>query len=206
MAFTFFFRDLQMLELAVDHVAPELAGRSRPKIWDAGCAMGPEAYTLAILLAGRLGHFAFRNLRIAATDIDETGQFGEIVRQGVYPSGDLERVPAGVLEQYFEPAGAPGAYRLDDRIRGSVRFQQHNLLSLREVDCGFSLVVCKNVLLHFTQPERLDVIRMFHRSLGPGGYFVTEHTQKLPPEASPWFEQVVPHGQLFRKLEVAECV
>ena len=51
MAFTFFFRDLQALELALDHVAPDLAGRSRPKIWDAGCAMGPEAYTLAILLA-----------------------------------------------------------------------------------------------------------------------------------------------------------
>lgn len=38
MAFTLFFRDLQMLELAIDYVAPELAGRSRPKIWDAGCA------------------------------------------------------------------------------------------------------------------------------------------------------------------------
>src|ERR1035437_3951522 len=128
MAFTFFFRDLQMLELAVDHVAPELAGRSRPKVWDAGCAMGPEAYTLAILLAGRLGQFAFRNLRIEATDIDETGQFGDIVRQGVYPAADLERMPAGILEQHFEPSGNAGTYRLADRIRASVRFQQHDLL------------------------------------------------------------------------------
>ena len=55
MAYTFFFRDLQMLELAINHVVPELAGRSRPKIWDAGCAMGPEVYTLAILLAKEMG-------------------------------------------------------------------------------------------------------------------------------------------------------
>jgi chemotaxis protein methyltransferase CheR len=205
MAFTFFFRDLQMLELAIDHVVPEIAGRSRAKIWDAGCAMGPEAYTLSILLAGRLGQFAFRNLRIDATDIDETNQFGDIVRQGVYPGGDLERMPAGVLERYFEPAAAPGAYRLAERIRASVRFQRHDLLSLREVDSGFSLVVCKNVLLHFSQSQRLEVIRMFHRSLGPGGYFVTEHTQKLPAEAAGLFEQVVPHGQLFRKVEGAPC-
>lgn len=203
MAFTFFFRDLQMLELAIDHVVPELSGRLRPKIWDAGCAMGPEVYTLAILLAGRLGQFAFRNLRIDATDIDDTNQFGEIIRQAVYPAGELERMPSGILEQYFEPADEAGTFQLADRIRSSVRFQQHDLLSLREIDCGFSLVVCKNVLLHFAHSERVEVIRMFHRSLGPGGYFVTEHTQKLPDEVAALFEQVVPHGQLFRKLEVA---
>jgi chemotaxis protein methyltransferase CheR len=208
MAFTFFFRDLQMLELAIDHVAPEIAGRSRPKIWDAGCAMGPEAYTLAILLAGRMGQMAFRNLRIDATDLDETNQFGDIVRQGVYPHGDLERMPAGILEQYFEPAGdagRAGAYRLAERIRASVRFQRHDLLSLREPDSGYSLVVCKNVLLHFSLAQRVEVIAMFHRALGPGGYLVNEHTQKLPEEAAHLFEQVVPHGQLFRKLEVAVC-
>jgi chemotaxis protein methyltransferase CheR len=205
MAFTFFFRDSQVLELAIDHVAPELAGRSRPKIWDAGCAMGPEAYTLAILLAGRLGRFAFRNLRIDATDIDETGQFEEQVRQAVYPGGDLERMPPGILEKYFEPAGAAGAYRLADQIRASVRFQRHDLLSLREAGYGFSMVVCKNVLLHFSHSQRVEVIKMFHRSLGPGGYFVTEHTQKLPAEAAHLFEQVVPHGQLFRKVEVEAC-
>jgi chemotaxis protein methyltransferase CheR len=194
-----------MLELAIDHVAPDLAGRSRPRIWDAGCAMGPEAYTLAILLAGRLGQFAFRNLKIDATDIDETDQFGEIVRQAVYPAGELERMPPGILEQYFEPANGAGTYRLADRIRASVRFQRHDLLSLREVDSGFSLVVCKNVLLHFSHSQRVEVVQMFHRSLVPGGYFVTEHTQKLPAEAAPLFEQVVPYGQLFRKLEVAAC-
>ena len=203
MAFTFFFRDLQMLDLAIDHVVPELAGRLRPKIWDAGCAMGPEVYTLAILLAGRLGQFAFRNLRIDATDIDDTNQFGEIIQRAVYPISELERMPPGILEQYFEPASKAGTFQLADRIRASVRFKQHDLLSLREIDSGFSLVVCKNVLLHFSHEQRVEVIRMFHRSLGPGGYFVTEHTQKLPSEVAALFEQVVPHGQLFRKLEAA---
>jgi chemotaxis protein methyltransferase CheR len=167
--------------------------------------MGPEAYTLAILLAGRLGPFAFRNLRIDATDIDETGQFGDQVHQAVYPGTDLERMPPGVLEQYFEPAGEAGCCRVAGRIRASVRFQRHDLLSLREIDSGFSLVVCKNVLLHFSHAQRVEVIRMFHRALGPGGYFVTEHTQKLPPETAALFEQAVPHGQLFRKLEDQPC-
>jgi chemotaxis protein methyltransferase CheR len=204
MAFTFFFRDLQVLELALDHVVPDMAGRRSPRVWDAGCAMGQEPYTLAILMAGRLGQFAFRNLRIEATDIDETGQFEDIVRQADYPAAELERLPDGVLETYFEPSAA-GRYRVAERVRASVRFQRHDLLSMREVDSGFRLVVCKNVLLHFSHAQRVEVIRMFHRALGTGGYLATEHTQKLPPEAAGLFEQVVPHAQLFRKVEADSC-
>lgn len=203
MAFTFFFRDLQVLEMAIDHVLPQLDGRSRPKLWDAGCAMGPEVYTLAILLAGRMGRFAYRNLRIEATDLDETGQFEGIVREAVYDRDELQRMPAGVLEEYFEELAGQGRYRLRDAVRSSVRFRRHDLLTCQEIDVGFSLVVCKNVLLHFSQAQRVAVIRMFHRALEPGGYFVTEHTQKLPPELAHLFEQVEPHAQLFRRREVA---
>ncbi len=49
MAFTYFFRDSHTLELTVQHMAPEAMGRSRIRIWDAGGAMSPEPYTLAIL-------------------------------------------------------------------------------------------------------------------------------------------------------------
>ncbi len=205
MAFTYFFRDLPVLELAVDHAAREFAGRNHPRVWDAGCAMGPEAYTLAILLAGRLGRFAFRNLRIDATDIDETGQFEGIVRKAAYSSGDLERMPPGILEQYFEPAGEDGCYRVAGPIRSVVRFARHDLLSCKEIDTGFGLVVCKNVLLHFSHPQRVEVLRMFHRSLAPGGCLVTEHTQKLPAGTAHLFEPVVPHGPLFRKVEAEPC-
>jgi len=202
MAFTFFFRDLQVLELAVDHVLPELSGRSRPRIWDAGCAMGPEVFTLAILLAGKLNRFAFRNLRIEATDLDETGQFEPIVQQATYCSEELQRMPLGVLEEYFEAIGGQNRYRVVEPVRSSVHFRQHDLLSFREIDVGFSLVVCKNVLLHFSHEQRVEVIKMFHRALEPGGYFVTEHTQKMPPETAHLFEQVEAYAQLFRRREV----
>lgn len=49
MAFTFFFRDSQALELAIDEALPSLRGRAFIHVWDAGCAHGPEPYTLAIL-------------------------------------------------------------------------------------------------------------------------------------------------------------
>lgn len=62
------------------------------------------------------------------------------------------------------------------------------------------LIVCKNVLLHFNEKERLDVITMFHDSLEKDDFFVTEQTQKLPAELEGMFERVVSNAQVFRKV------
>lgn len=59
MAFTYFFRDLQTLEMICKYSLPELRTRRYIKIWDAGCAMGPEPFTLAILLREQIGHMYF---------------------------------------------------------------------------------------------------------------------------------------------------
>ena len=205
MAFTFFFRDQQVLEQVVEQLLPTLVGRSRPRIWDAGAAMGQEPYTLAIMLAGRMGHFGFDNLRIDATDVESTGQFAQMIAAATYPVDELSRLPEGILEKYFEPNGRRDYFRLIENVRRHVVFQQHDLLSYREIGQGYSLVLCKNVMLHFQPPERVEVLRMFHRALAPGGLFASELTQEMPPEAAPLFERAIPNMQVFRKLESPAC-
>lgn len=202
MAFTFFFRDTHVLDHAARIMAPEVAGRSRIRIWDAGCAMGPEPYTLAIILAETMGNFSFKNLQILATDIDEQDQFVSIIKEAVYSDEETKRIPPEIFAKYFVPApDKPGYFQLVSLIRDRLQFQKHNLLTLQSVGDGFSLIVCKNVLLHFQQSERIEVIKMFHKALAQGGLFATEHTQKMPDELSHLFEQVVPDAQLFRKVE-----
>ena len=202
MAFTFFFRDLQVLERAVEHTLPGIAGRNHPRVWDAGAAMGQEPYTVSILFAERMGHFAFDNLRIDATDVESTGQFAQIIEAAEYPQDELSRLPEGILEKYFEANGKRGHFRVIDKVRRRVVFRQHDLLSFTEIGHDYSLILCKNVLLHFQQPERIEVMKMFHRALAPDGLFVTEHTQEMPPEMARLFQRVIPDGQLFRKMEV----
>jgi chemotaxis protein methyltransferase CheR len=199
MAFTFFFRDQTPLEHAVHFLSIAASGRSKVNIWDAGCAMGQEPYTLAILLAEKMNYFALNNVRIYATDYDEP--LLKILKEGCYPWEELQRIPRDLFEKYFQPDGQSGHFRLIDRIKSLVDSRYHNLLSLSPIQEGFSLIVCKNVLLHFNQAERIDVIRMFYESLEPGGIFVTEHTQKMPEELAPLFEQLVSDGQVFRKVE-----
>lgn len=200
MGFSFFFRDQHVLERAVDHCLPAMAGRNHPRVWDAGAALGQESYTLAILFAERMGHFAFNNLRIEATDL-ESANVGAAIKAGVYAEEDLSRLPEGIVERYFEAQGGPGSLRVTDDVRMRVVYQNHDLLSFREIGQGFLLVVCKNVLLHFSVPQRVAVLKMFHRALAPCGYLATEQTQEMPAEVAPLFERVIPDGQLFRKVE-----
>ena len=200
MAFTFFMRDQPTLEHAANHMINYATGRSRIKIWDAGCALGQETYTIAMIFAEKMNPFGFKNLQIHASDYDSANNFGQMVSSAVYPYDELQRTPIHLFEKYFEPAEVPGCHRVIERLRSRVSFQYHDLLSYKPIGGDYCLVVCKNVMLHFQYAERVEVYRMFHRSLAPGGYLVTENTQKLPQEVAHLFEQVVPDAQLYKKL------
>jgi chemotaxis protein methyltransferase CheR len=75
MAFTYFFRDMQTLEMIRDYALPTLRTKRYINVWDAGCAMGPEPYSLAIILRENMGNMIFRNVKIYATDIDGSNLF-----------------------------------------------------------------------------------------------------------------------------------
>lgn len=199
MAFTYFFRDYQTLEMIRDHALPFLKTRRYINIWDAGCAMGPEPYTLAIILRESMSQMYFRNIRIKATDIDGSNLFEKIIREGIYPYEQVERIPRDVFYKYFQKADLEGHYQVIDEIRRAVSFRKHDLLSLQPVASELGLVICKNVLLHFQEKQRLNVIQMFYDALMDGGFLVFEQTQVLPKEFSHLFEPVVSNAQLFRK-------
>jgi chemotaxis protein methyltransferase CheR len=199
MAFTYFFRDLQTLHLIRDRALPTLRSRRYIRIWDAGCAMGPEPYSLAIVLRESMGA-TFGNVRIYATDIDESGHFGEIIQGGEYPYDQLKRIPKELFERYFRKNGKPDHFIIADEIRQCVEYHKHDLLSLEAIRGDLGLIVCKNVLLHFGDAERVKVIEMFHGALHEGGFLAMEQTQKMPPKAAGLFTPVVANAQLYQKV------
>jgi len=205
MAFTYFFRDGQALDLLSEHVIPDMATRRYMDVWDAGCAMGPEPYSIAITFREHMGPFLFRNLRIWATDVDETNTFGQIIARGVYCEQETKRIPREIRARHFSPIGGDGSLQVSEEIRKTVRFQKHDLLSLEPIREQFSLIVCKNVLLHFSPQERVEVMKMFHRTLSESGYLVTERTQEMPPGAAHLFSRVTSAGQLFKKRAPNRC-
>ena len=203
MAFSFFMRDQQVLEVAAEHLIRFAAGRSKIRVWDAGCARGQETWSLAMILAEQMNQYGFRNLRIDATDHDSQNHFGAVVTQGTYSIRELERTPRHLVERYFRTLydGGREFCQVIELLRRKVTFHYHDLLSLRPVGGNYCLILCKNVLLHLQYEERVAVFRMFHEALTPGGYLATEQTQKLPPEVAHLFEKTVPDAQLFKRVE-----
>jgi chemotaxis protein methyltransferase CheR len=161
--------------------------------------MGPEPYSLAIILRENMGPMIFRNVKIHATDIDESGHFGDIIRKGIYPEEQIKRIPEEIRARYFQKNGKYGYFEISEDIRNCVEYQKHDLLTLAPVRKDFGLIVCKNVLLHFKEAERIEVIHMFHDALENGGFFVTEQTQKMPSLVSGMWHQIVSNAQVFRK-------
>ncbi len=199
MAFTYFFRDLQTLEAIREYALPFLRTKQHIEIWDAGCASGQEPYSLSMVLNASMGYMYFRNVRILATDIDESNLFEKMIREGIYPREQIQRIPKDIFQRYFRPDEKEGYFVLSDEIKKSVSYEKHNLLTLIPPQREFGLILCKNVLLHFPEEMRIRVIQMFHQSLISGGFLAMEQTQKLPQEVSELFEPMVSNAQLYRR-------
>jgi chemotaxis protein methyltransferase CheR len=162
--------------------------------------MGQEPYTFAILLREMIGPHLYRNVKIYATDIDQYNQYGKIITEGKYPAKDLERIPEDIFTRYFSPhPDEPGYCLISEEIRHAVEFKKHDLLTFEAIRSGIHLIICKNVLLHFTAEERLKVWQMFWDALEDGGFMLHEHTQKLPGEMNERFDPIVMNAQIFRK-------
>lgn len=198
--FSYFFRDVAAIDLIIQYALPEVRSNKYINIWSAGCSEGQEPYTLAIKLRENLGQFAFRRIKIFASDIDNTtGKFGDMIKKGVYPKKMVERVDPNILNKYFQPINDGTEYEIIPKIRNVIEFKKHDLLTFKEIRRGFNIILCKNVLMHFNISQRIGVIKMFHKSLADGGFLVMERTQKMPIETSSLFERVTIKGQIFRK-------
>jgi chemotaxis protein methyltransferase CheR len=203
MAYTSFFRDTDALNAICDIALPTLSHLRSIRVWDAGCATGEEPFTLAILFASKLRPFPFRNLDILATDYEESSfpQFAEQIRNGQYSRKDIFWVPQQHRELYFEPTDNPEVFQLTQEIRDRVRYIQHDLLTLVPPETGQYLIVCKNVLMHFTPEYQVKVLEMFHQCLVPGGYLALDGNQAMPDVFSTRFLRLEPGTPLFQKPE-----
>ena len=199
MAFTFFFRDRFILEAMANELMPKFKTQNTVKVWDAGCALGQEPYTFAIIMAEIAGKALFTKLKIIATDLDPNDTFAPIVQNATYRKYDLSRMPEHIFEKYFVPF-EDDTYQLIDWVKNSLTFHKQNLTTLEPIDSNFNAVICKNVLLHLQYEERVNVINMFWKNLATDGLLVLEQTQPLPTECEKNFNKITIESSIYRKI------
>lgn len=167
-----FFRIPDKFEYLRRELLPHLlAGNRSLRIWSAGCSDGSEPYSVAITLHEIA---PFCQWRILATDIDATVL--EKARSGLYPLPELRNMGSDQLAKYFVPTG--NEFQLKDQIRKRVRFKVHDLLR-DDYEEGFDLIVCRHVLIYFTEEAKDYVFQRFNRSLVPGGVLFIGGTEMI---------------------------
>lgn len=168
-----FYRNVDQWQLLDKDVFPELINRygKNLKIWSAACSTGDEPYSLVMALSR---HLPVNQIKIYATDLDK--QVIEKAKLGLYGEKSVAGVPADLRKKFFTQIGP--SYQISDEVKSRVEFREHNLLK-DTYPTDFHLIVCRNVLIYFTEEAKDEVFRKFQKSLKPGGYLFIGSTEQI---------------------------
>ena len=163
------FRDPRFFLAFRKHAIPLLRTYPFIRIWQAGCSMGEEVYSLAILLQEE---GLYDRCRLYATDMNDVVL--RKAREGIYPLEPMQKYTANYIAsggtRTFAEYYTAGYDHVIMRpsLRDQVVFSQHNLVS-DGVFNEFNVILCRNVMIYFTRPLQERVHDLFSRSLATFG-------------------------------------
>jgi chemotaxis protein methyltransferase CheR len=182
---TCFWRDMPQLDALKTVFAKLGDSRSddRPiNVWCAGCSTGEEAYTVAMIAAEQ-------QVPVHVLGSDLNTESLRHARRGVFGDWSLRRTEDAHREQYFEPIGEH-RFRIVDSLRGDARpqrvsFEHHNILTPAPPSAEGSspdkwdVVMCRNVLIYFSDDAMRDVLRHFSAGIHQDGYLLLGSSEQL---------------------------
>lgn len=142
------------------------------KIWSSACSTGDEPYTLAMVLNK---YVTLKKVKILATDIDLAAI--EKAKQGIYPERSIKDLPLEYKDKYFTKL-SENTYKISDEIKDCVNFKQLNLLA-DAYPKDNDLIVCRNVLIYFTEEAKYQVYKNFNQSLKMNGILFLGNTEQI---------------------------
>ncbi|NLY43849.1 MAG: protein-glutamate O-methyltransferase CheR [Clostridiaceae bacterium] len=167
-----FFRNPKQWEVLEKDIIPLLFRyKNSLKIWSAACSTGEEPYSLAMVLTKFVPMYS---IHIIATDIDKEALAKASI--GLYNEKSLTNMPKEYILKYFTKEGK--FFKIKDEIKRCVHFSQHNLLKdPYYLNCD--LIVCRNVLIYFTEEAKSEIYYRFNRALRPEGILFVGSTEQI---------------------------
>ncbi len=151
---------------------PELASRTnRLKCWSAACSTGEEPYTLAMILDNL--HLLGKS-QIIASDLDNNALAR--AQEGLYPDRSIKDVPPAYFKKYFTPDET--LFRVSPVLKRGIKFERKNLLH-DPYEEGFDLIICRNVMIYFTEEAKRDMYHRFAQALKPNGILFVGSTEQI---------------------------
>lgn len=179
-----FYRNTDQWKLMDETVIPKIIkdqGRN-VKIWSAACSTGDEPYSLAMAFSK---HIPLSNIKILATDIDK--KVIEHAQVGLYNEKSIAGVPNDLKQKYFTKVG--NSYKIADEIKRCVTFKEHNLLK-DPYPKDFDLILCRNVVIYFTDEAKDMIYKNFYNSLKNHGVLFIGSTEQITNYKEIGFERM----------------
>jgi chemotaxis protein methyltransferase CheR len=168
-----FYRDVSYFNTLRTKIFPELLNINHNLIiLSAGCSDGQEPYSIAILLTELSGETRHR---IIATDIDKVS-LDKAVAGGPYRQTEIKSLPRELMTKYFTLR--EDGYYVIDRIRSKVHFRQHDLIQ-DPFEIDFDLIICRNVVIYFSNEAKLILMNKFCNSLKDRGVLFIGATESI---------------------------
>ncbi|WP_100641841.1 CheR family methyltransferase [Alteromonas facilis] len=154
-------------------------------IWSAGCSSGQEPYSILInsIPVCEKRHI---NIKLLATDLD-TNVLNK-AKQGIYPLDDIRGYSDAQKKKFFfkGKGSNQGLCRIKPRLTNLIDFKQLNLFNPWHVDQTFDYIFCRNVLIYFEMPKKLEIISRFRENLKVGGILFLGHSESIPRSEEHW--------------------
>ncbi|WP_167956684.1 CheR family methyltransferase [Anaerosporobacter faecicola] len=169
-----FYRNPEQWEILEKDIYPYLTNQfgKKLKVWSAACSTGDEPYSLVMLLSK---YMPLNQIRVIATDIDK--QILEKAQGGIYNDKSLKGLPQEFINKYFTQLSEK-SFKINDEIKRCVEFKNHNLLKDPYPD-SCDLIVCRNVLIYFTEEAKMDIYKKFNRALKKDGILFVGSTEQI---------------------------
>jgi chemotaxis methyl-accepting protein methylase len=138
------------------------------RVWSVGCALGQEAYSLAMLTAE---YFEYTDQRwqVLGTDISPTAVIH--AQRGVYSEKQISGISAERKTRFLEQTD--DGWSIEPGLRQRVRFGTSNLRDLDNCPYrGQDVIFCQNVLIYFREEMVHHILGQFLERLNPGGLLV----------------------------------
>jgi chemotaxis protein methyltransferase CheR len=169
-----FFRNPEQWKVLEEEIVPYLLNNfgNQIKIWSSACSTGDEPYSLVMLLS-KFIHLS--KIKVLASDIDKL--VIEKAKIGIYHQKSLKDLPPEYIDKYFVRVNEK-SFKISDDIKNCVEFKQHNLLKdPYPADCD--LIVCRNVLIYFTDEAKNRIYHNFRQSLKKDGILFVGSTEQM---------------------------
>jgi len=175
---TFFFRHKEQFSFFAELLTDQIKRMPYKEIiiWSAGCSIGAEPYSIAIVVKELIDKFG-ANIKIIATDIDSAAL--EKAKLRIFTERSIKaEMPPEYHDRYFKKIDKYGNYELDEKIGKLVKFYRLNLQT-DIYPIYMDYIFCRNVLYYFSNEQQRKIKQKLYETLKNNGYLFLSPTESM---------------------------